>query len=173
MEQNVSMIKILLIFYLLIGSSLTQPLLNKQWIKIVDENRLIKHIVGLITMIILVSLCSNNDMSVFNILLYSLIGYTWFIFSTKINIQINIVIILLILFAYFYERNVSNKIHLIENDKVLDKQQKNILIYDHQKKKSYIFIGLFICTLAGMSIYSHKKEIQYGGGYSLANFLLY
>ena len=168
-----SIIKILLVFYLIMGSSLTQPLLSKQWVTLVQDNRLIQHLLGLITMIILVTLTVKETVELDKIIFYSLIGYLWFIFSTKMDIQINIIIMIIILMGYFYERSIKSKQILIQNDKILSEEQKQIMLHTNDNTKKYIFVGLIGLTILGMFMYSNKKDVQYGGGYSLVNFLLY
>jgi hypothetical protein len=173
MDTDISIIKIILVLYLIMGASLTQPLLSKQWIEMVEENRIIKHIIGLLTLIVLVTLTVKDTVELNKIILYSLGGYLLFIFSTKMDIQINIIIMTIVLMAYFYERHLRSKELIIKNDNVLSEEEKNNIINTNQNKKTHIFIGVAAITILGMFLYSNKKEIQYGGGYNLTNFLLY
>lgn len=173
MHNDISIIRIILILYLIMGSSLIQPLLSKQWITMVKDNRMIKHIIGLLTLVILVTLTVKDTVDLTNIILYSFGGYLLFIFSTKMDIQINIIIMIILLMAYFYERHLRSKEIIINNDNVLTDDEKYDIIKNNQDKKNYIFIGTTIIIILGMFLYSNKKEVQYGGGYNLANFLLY
>ena len=58
--SNVPLLKILLIFYVLVSNSALQPLMSKQWNTMMEGNRIMKHIIGLVTMITLVTLASDG-----------------------------------------------------------------------------------------------------------------
>ena len=171
--ENISITKVLLIFYLLIGNSALQPLLSKQWKKMVEDNRLIQHIIGLTTIITLITLTSEGEMDNLNILMYSILGYMWFIFSTKLDIHWNIIVIVLLLLSFLYENSLKIKDNIIMNDKVLTEEEKNKIKKNNYNNKIYILLGITGVTLLGVYLYSDKKKVQYGGGYSLINFLLY
>ena len=168
---DVSLPKSLIILYILIGNSLIQPLLSKQWITLVEQNRIVQHIIALTTLILSLSLLFEK-LSTHKIIFYSVICYILFIFTTKMDIQFNIIIISLIVVIYFYERTIDQSNNDITVDKVLTENEKNQLIEKNKKNKIY-FTMVFIClTVLGTLLYSHKKEVQYGGGYSVMNFLL-
>ena len=184
--NNTSMIKVLLLFYILIGNSLLEPLLSKQWKQMVKENRLIQHVIGLTTLIALTTFVSEGKMNNLNIIIYSLAGYLWFIFSTKMDIHWNIIVIILLLSAYMYENSLKVQANEILNDKVLKDEEKINIVKANDNKKIYISLTIIFITLIGMFLYSDRKEIQYGseygqigGGigsqnsYSLVKFLLY
>jgi hypothetical protein len=184
--NNTSMIKVLLLFYILIGNSLLEPLLSKQWKQMVKENRLIQHVIGLTTLIALTTFVSEGKMNNLNIIIYSLAGYLWFIFSTKMDIHWNIIVIILLLSAYMYENSLKVQANEILNDKVLKDEEKINIVKANDNKKIYISLAIIFITLIGMFLYSDRKEIQYGGeygqlgggiesqnSYSLVKFLLY
>jgi hypothetical protein len=171
--NNSAIIKILLIFYLLIGNSALHPLLSKQWNKMLENNRLIQHLIGFITMITLVTLMGEGKMDNFTILTYSAIGYLWFIFSTKLDIHWNVIVMILLVIAYLYENSLLIKENESKSDKVLNDEEKNFIKQKNCSRRTYILLGILGVTLLGVFLYSHKKEVQYGGGYSMLNFLLY
>ena len=171
--NNVPIVKVLLLFYLLVGNSMLQPLLSKQWKEMVEESRIIQHIIGLTTIIALIILLSDGHVSSVNILLYSLIAYVWFLFSTKLDIHWNIIVIVLLLMAYLYENSLKFKELNTTNDKILTEEEKKILQKDNCNRRMYFMIGILLVTIMGVLMYANKKEIQYGGGYSTLNFLLY
>lgn len=171
--NNTQMIKILLIFYLLVGNGSLESLLSKDWRNMINENRLIKHLVGLVTMITLASLFMEGTMDNLSIFIYSVIGYTWFVFSTKLDVHWNVIIILLLFSAYMYENSLKLQDSFIDKDKIMTIEEKDKKKNYIIKKRNYIFIGIFSITIFGMILYSKEKKVQYGGGYSLVNFLLY
>ena len=173
MDGDISIVKILLLFNVLISGSLLRPLLSKQWNEMVNESRLIQHIIGLTTMITLVTLISEGTADYLHIIAYSLAGYLWFILSTKMDIHWNIIIMILLLGSYLYQNSLKIKENEITIDKILDEEQKIILKNKNNKKQMYAVIGVMSAILLGVYFYSNKKEVQYGGGYSLVNFLLY
>lgn len=173
MDQNISIIKVLLLFYVLTSNSLLQPLLSKQWNTMVQNNRLIQHIIGFTTMMTLVALVSENNTNYLNIMAYSLVGYLWFIFSTKMDIHWNIIIMIILLVAYLHENSLKTKNNSIEKDRILTNEEKELIKMENNKKNMWVAGSVMGVILLGMFMYSNKKEIQYGGGYNIVNFLLY
>lgn len=170
-DIDVSMPKALIILYILIGNSLMQPLLSKQWISLVEQNRIVQHVIALTTLTLSLTLLFNK-LSNHKIIIYSIICYTLFIFTTKMDIQFNLIIVSIIIIIYFYERNIDQNNEKIADDKVLTESEKIKAVENNKKNKMY-FTLVFIClTVLGTLLYSHKKEVQYGGGYSVLNFLL-
>lgn len=172
-DNNIPIIKVLLFFYLLIGNSLLQPLLSKQWKEMVEKSRIIQHIIGLTTIIVLMTLLAGEQFNSVNILIYSLITYLWFLFSTKLDVHWNIIVIVLLLMAFLYENSLKSKENDILNDKILSEDEKDKIKKTGCEKKMFFMLGVLIVTMIGMFLYSNKKEIQHGGGYSTINFLFY
>ena len=172
--NSMSITRTLLLFYVLISTSLLQPLLSKQWIKTVKDNRIIQHIIGFITMFTLSILMAGETEEYSNLVLYAILGYLWFIFSTKMDIHLNIIMTMLLLANYMYGNYLKNLNKKIQLDNILSEEKKNILINENLKIDKYIMFTIMILIVGGMFMYSEKKEVQYGGGrYSLVNFLLY
>lgn len=173
MENHIPIMKVLLVFYLLLGNSLLQPLLSKQWTEMIHDNRLIQHIIGFTTIITLLLIFSNGKISNQNVLVYALLTYLWFIFSTKLDLQWNIMIIILLIMAYLYENSQYHKQSDISTDKVLSDGEKVVLTRKIDKHRMYLTVGILIVTVVGVLIYANEKEVQYGGGYNTLNFLFY
>ncbi len=172
--NNTSIVKTLLLFYVLIGSSLLEPLLSKQWKQMIKDNRLIQHVIAFTILMSLMTMLSNNKLSNLNIIIYSLFAYLWFLFSTKMDIHWIAIMMVLLLVAYMYENSLNNKDIKAFDDKVLTSDEKKLIIENNNYKKMYFMLGLIIITIIGVTLYSNKKEVQYGGGeYSLIKFLLY
>lgn len=171
--DNLPITKILLMFYLLIGNSLLQPLLSKQWITTVKNDRIIQHLIGFTTMLTLAILISNESEDYVNIIMCSIIGYIWFIFSTKMDIHFNMMIIVLLIASYLYDNSLKTQNKKILSDKILTDDQKQDIIINNNIKSKCVMFGMMALIVGGMIMYSNKKEGQYGGGFSLVNFLLY
>lgn len=167
------LLKVLVVFYILIGSSLLQPLLSKQWKELVSDNRIVQHIIGITTLIALTTLLSDGKMDNITILLYSLVGYLWFIFSTKLDVHWNIAIMIMLTIAYLYYNSLERKNKLTEQDKILTESEKQTIIKSNSNNTLIVMLVILIVTVGGVTLYSNKKEVQYGGGYSLINFLFY
>lgn len=172
MITNIPLIKILLIAYLIFASSLLKPVLSKQLTDVVQNNRLIQHLLVFLSILVLITLL-DEEMDLIMVIFYSVIIYLWFIFSTKMDIHFNIIIIVMLLVAYFYERSLLAKNNEVINDKVLTDDQKNKLILDLNTTNRYLTVGIMSLVVGGMLLYCNKKEVQYGGGYNVFKFLLY
>jgi hypothetical protein len=176
METNINnsaIIKIMLVFYLLMGNSSSRSLLSKQWNNMIENNRLIQHLIGFITMITLMTLIGEGQMNNLTILIYSAVGYLWFLFSTKLDIHWNVMVMILLVAAYLYENSILIKEKELNIDNVLTENEKNNIITQNCSYRTYILLGILGVTLTGVVLYSQKKEVQYGGGYDMFRFLLY
>jgi hypothetical protein len=170
-NMDVSLPKSLIVLYILIGNSLIQPLLSKQWIAMVEQNRIAQHIIALTTLALALTFLFS-ELSNQKIIFYSIICYTLFLFTTKMDVQFNIIIVSLVVIIYFYERTLDQENEKIVIDKVLTENEKQQLIEKNKKNKVYFTLVFITLTILGTLLYSHKKEVQYGGGYSITNFLL-
>jgi hypothetical protein len=167
-----SLSKILLIFYLAIAGNFTSNLLSKQLTNFFKENRIAQHIIALITLLVLVTAVGNvTDTKV--AVIYTVLGYIWFIFTTKLDIQWNIIVILILLTGYLYENNIDNKEKLMASDNVLTDEDRHTIISNDNSIKSYFVIAALTVTIIGTFMYSSKKHAQYGGGYNWMTYLLY
>jgi len=172
-NSNLSIIKLVLLFYVLASSNMVSPLLSKQFRELLENNRVAKHVVGLSTMVSLLVITNEGQLDTLRILIYSIIAYMWFIFSTKLDLHWNVIILLSLLGAYLYENSLRAKELQMMSDNTLTEEQKNKIREHNSKMRLVLLASLFGLTLFGLFLYSHKKEGQYGGGYSLTNFLLY
>lgn len=170
-SENQSLVKIMMIFYVLVASSATDNLLSKQIKEFVNDSRYMQHILGFLTMIILVTLVGgtvDNKSAIF----YALIGYIWFIFSTKLDIHWNIIILILLFIGYMIENNMHAKELSIKSDKMLSDEQKQNLIKEDIRYRNWVIGGIFMVTIVGTLFYSQKKHEQYGGGYDVFAYIL-
>lgn len=173
LNQNISLSRALLIFYLILASNFTGDLFSKQLITFFDENRFAQHLIGFIMMLVIIMLIGGiND--TYTALFYSLIAYAWFILTTKLDIQWNIIIILIMLFGFLYESKINEKDEKIVNDTNLTVEQKEKIISENSNYKNYIILAILATTIIGTIFYTNKKIEQYGGGsFDLITFLFY
>jgi len=168
------LVKILLVYYLL-NMTTQSTLLSKQLREYIDDNRLVKHAIGLVTIIVLLSLVYEHDSSVsfIDIIMYGLLCYALYITSTKLDLQWNIIVLCLLGMAYGYEYNKHKKQYEMDKDLVLTQNEKNNINDRNNKKSLYMLAGVISAIGIGMYLYSEKKQVQYGGGFSMMQFLLY
>jgi hypothetical protein len=104
--------------------------------------------------------------------LYTVLGYILFIFTTKLDLQFNIIIFMLLLSGFLYEYNATKKEEQINNDPVLTNNDKKTVINKQKNNQVAIVIGTIIMTLIGTYLYMHRKQVQHGGAFSYATFFL-
>lgn len=163
----------LLFFYLLIASNFTGGLFSKQLRTYFEESRLAQHIIGFIMLLVIVIIIGNIT-NIYRAIIYTIIGYIWFIFAGKLDIQWNIIIILLVLFGFLYELQLNNKDKDAINDPNLTQEQKDKIIETNTQYKTYIIVAVLAVTAIGGILYFNKKVGQYGGGqFDLMTYLFY
>lgn len=172
-NKDFSISKILLIFILATSNSALFPLLSKQTKNILENNRLAQHFLGIITIMSLIILYSDGKFCIQRIIIYTCMCYLLFILSTKMDLHFNLMLVLSLLLIFLYQNTIKNEELKIQEDNILTKEEKQNII--NNKKKYYLyFTGCIIFIIfIGTILYSNKKEVQYGGGYDLLNYLLY
>ena len=169
-SSQTSLAKVLLIFYVLIATGSADSLMSKQMKSYIQSNRYIQHIIGFLTMIILVTLV-GGIVDTRSAIIYALVGYIWFVFSTKLDIHWNMVILILLFIGYMYENSMTVREKEINSDNNLTEEQKLIIINKNNNYKAIIVGSVIIITIFGALFYSHKKVEQYGGGYDVFAFI--
>jgi len=172
-KYEMSLSKIILLFYILASSTALFPLLSKQLKTVLEENRIAQHILGITTMLALIILISDGKFSTQRIIMYTTIGYIWFVFSTKLELQWNIIIIGALAVFILYQDMTKHKDIKIQDDKNIEEAKKEYLQKNNKEYYIYITIALILLTIGGTMLYSNKKVEQYGGKYDLTNFLVW
>ena|SRR2546430_1502467 len=170
-SSQTSLAQVLLVFYILIASSCTDNLMAKQMREYIKDNKYMQHFIGFLTMIVLVTLV-GGIVDTTSAIFYALIGYVWFIFSTKLDIHWNIVILILLFFGYMYENSMRYRENEIKSDKNLSDDEKNKLLESNTRYKNIIVGSVMLITIIGTLFYSHKKHEQYGGSYDVFAYIL-
>jgi hypothetical protein len=131
---------------------------------------MIKHIVGLITVGVLLSLVYNN-IPLKDLLLYSLIIYVVFLLSTKISKNYVLLGLLLLVGVYFLSAQTENRIKDVKNDQSIHITEKTKLIRYLESKNNKITYFYIFAIVVGSLMYDEKKYVQMGGSYDLVKFL--
>lgn len=171
-DNNISIAKALLIFYVIMANQ-KSDLLGKQFKELINNNRIAQHIIAFIMMIVVINIIGgvqNTDKMLF----YSTIAYVWFVLSTKVDIQWNLILILLLFVWYLYQNRTDTKRFMMDKDTGITKDIKKKFDMKNMNWNTGVVSGLITITLVGLYLYSNKKGIQYGGGkYDPIKFLLY
>jgi hypothetical protein len=168
-QNKVTIISALLIFYM--GAPATgDHLLASQLRDVLSENRLAQHSLGFLKMFIsMILVGSITDTG--TALIYAVIAYSWFILTTKLDLEWNAFILLLLLLGFLYENQLIVKEEIAQEDQVLTKDDKDRINERHKKYKTYILLALFVLTIVGTLVYGNKKVLQYGDSFNLKDFL--
>ena len=108
-------------YYLLIISNFTDALLSPD-LKNLINNRGIKHLFGLILLIMSINQYNEKDESILYNIGIGVICYIYFIFSTKMILSLNLLLIFIMILFYYIEKYIKNNIEktnnfFVKNDK--------------------------------------------------------
>lgn len=178
MERKSSMAKILLLFYLIIVKSYNKHLLGKQLQRFIEDNRLVQHAIGFLTLFVLISFESDvsgtsPNLSIPEALMYAIVGYMWFLFSSKLDLHWNLIFIVLLIGAYFVDHNMRIHEDEVRRDPSLTKKQVYDIVTRNNAWRATIAAMIVVVTIIGTVLYSDRKSEQYGGGYDVFTYLLY
>ena len=169
LNGDISIIKILSILYLFIFANVLSQKINEKIAYKLNENILLKHIIGLITIGIILSLI--YDLSQKDLIFYSILIYFIFLLSTKISSQLIGVVIIILSGVYFYDYFMDSKINQVKNDNLIDINKKNSIITDKKNKKRNITLFMILVVVAGSLLYENEKVNQLGGSFSFNKFI--
>lgn len=168
---NISPIKILVLFYLLLMSNLITQKLNKHIIEKLNNNKILQHILGIITILVILCLVYDN-MNIYDIVIYTFVIYFVFVLSTKLNQNVLLFSIMLLVLFFLKEYYNNNKINLIIKDENLDGFAKEKKIKQIEKENITLNVIYGLVVIGGSLLYDDKKYKQYGGNYTLKKFLI-
>lgn len=171
-HSNISLAKVLLMFYLIVGNSYTKDLYSGQMKEFIKSNRLAQHIIALITMLVLITTVGEvTDIKLS--ICYSLIAYSWFVLTTKLDIHWNIAIFALLVMGFMYDSKLVDKEVSVIDDEALNIKDIKKIKRKHKVMRRWIMLSTLGITVLGTLLYVNKKQVQYGGGFDPATFLLY
>lgn len=162
----------IMMFYLLMATSYSRPIVGKQFKEYLQDNRIVKHLVTFLTLAVLLTITSP-ELSNVEIMTYAVMAYIIFILTTKVDIHWNVMIVLLLVMYYFIERDYKLKILENEYDTTFNDEMRKQYILN-AKYRMYVYATVMIgVTFIGMYLYNSKKVGQYGGGYDPLTFFFY
>lgn len=170
LNNDISVMKIIMTIYLFIFVNVISTNVTKKIIDRVEENIIIKHILGLITVGVLLSFQYKN-IPIKHLILYTLTIYFVFLLSTKISHTYILLAILILAGVYFFNQMNENKIDSIKTDQSINLQNKESLIKKLESTSNnvtYFYIG---AVIFGSLLYDQKKSTQFGGSYSVLKML--
>lgn len=170
-SPEISIVKVLLLYYALIASNFTRPLLSKQLKEFIQSHRLVQHLVGFMTLVILINTVTNNQ-SIIESLKYAVFIYMLFILTTKLDLHWNIIVISALFVYYIYESKLEADEREIMNDRNVSQEKKKELLDTHYNQNVWMTIIIVGIVLTGTVLYSHKKHVQYGGGYDAMTYFI-
>ena len=169
-KSKLSISRILLEFYLLIGANYIAGLYSKQMGNFIKDNRYVQHIIGFLSLFVLITSISKFKKQT-NILFYTILSYILFIFSTKVDLPWNIAIIGLLLVGYLYEHKMKNKEKDSEDDQALEDVDRKRITKKNNFNRLVVIVSIAIVIIIGTSMYFNKKQMQYGDKFDMTKFV--
>lgn len=173
-DTNISLTRVLLLFYITIASHFTGGLVSTSLKEYIENSRLATHIIGFILMLVLIMVVGGIT-NIEKAILYAAIAYLWFILTTKMDITFNIIILALLIGGFLYETKLINDEEELKKDNVLTEKEKEKINEERHNYKKYIFVSILIVTVIGTFVYGTKKYIQVGGSrnFDIMTYLFY
>jgi hypothetical protein len=178
MDNTFSIGKIILLLYVILSSTYCTDLFSESLKRSIKGNRMTQHIILLILIMVLLSMfgnqyiCNITQSNEINLLIMSLVIYVWFIMTTKLDFAWFLSILIILTIYFLYENNLSIKNNeIMENNNIDDEKKKEIIDY-YTNIQKYLLITIFGTTIVGNFFYMEKKQVQYGGGFSIEKFFI-
>lgn len=168
-DQNVSLAKAVLMMYLVVASNYSINLLSGQTMEFLRQSRLAQLIIGFVMMLVIIK--STTNISTNNAVLYGFTAYLWFLLSTKLDLQINLAIVALLIGGYFYESMMDDQDKLMAQDDNITQIEKDKAGQKHRQMRTFIGLSILGLTAFGVWSYLGKKQCQYGECFSVDDFL--
>jgi Ca2+/Na+ antiporter len=169
-DNKITVANAILLFYLAIGNNFLKDLYPGQIIEALDKSRTAQHIIAFITMFVLITLAHGDD-SLAVTTVYTIIGYFWFILTTKLDLHWNLAILLLLFLGFIYESYLAKKETRILTDESLAKEDRRRIKNKHNNARLLLAGTIFTVTLIGTFFYYNKKQAQYGGAFDYSKFI--
>ena len=139
------------------------PLLSCDLQAIITDNIIIRHLIGLLTMIFFVRLNSPEKSSFKTIIMDSIILYLWFIATTRITSEILYIVLPLAsiyFILYIYETTLNSENN---KDKKLSKNIELVQLWISR------LLGIFI--IIGVILYYGEKRLEYSNNFNSTSFI--
>jgi hypothetical protein len=183
----------LFIIYLIISCNFLGSLFNCNLQKLLTDNIYIKHIFCFLTILFSIIYVDSNivkECKYIEGFFYAIIFYIWFVLTTKTNIYITLIILMLLLIVYILQLHInviSNQIELNEeNEEKEELNEEKKELYEEQKQNQiklnktidniklsqYIIISItFIITIIGFIYYYISKKKKYQKNWDTLTFI--
>jgi hypothetical protein len=179
-NSKIPIIKIIVLFYLAMMCQYAGLLMPSQLIRELHTNRTAQHIVGLITIFVIINILADiNDkdgegepISFKDNATYAIICYALFLLTTKVDLTWSLLILGGGLVYYMTTEKNAIKEKVQELDEVLSDDLK---IQMSNKNKKYRLVGfgiLIALVLYAFNSYNNKKMDQYMTTYDPIRFVL-
>jgi len=119
LNNDISVVKLVMILYLFIFANIISTKINTKIVDRIEQNIIVKHIVGLITVGVLLSLVYNS-IPLKDLILYSVIIYVVFLLSTKISKNYVLLGLLVLVGVYFLSTETENRIKSVKKDQSIN-----------------------------------------------------
>jgi hypothetical protein len=169
-KSNISLAKAILLFYLIIANNHTKELFSGQFTNFIEDNRYAQHVIGFITMMVMLNIAGGINDAKKN-LLYTSLAYGWFTMTTKLDLHWNLLIIALLFSGLIYEFGLVDKEIKSLDDESLEEIDIAKIKKKHNRMKTGIIIAIIFVTLIGTFTYYNKKKVQYGGNFDPMKFI--
>jgi hypothetical protein len=169
--ENASLIQVLLLFYLIIMNNHANNTLSKQMKEYLASNKLAQHFVGF-TILLVLFMNFANVTKIEHGIIYASLAYMWFVFSTKLDLQWNIIILSILVVGYIAHHKFQELTSYVNQDKILSDEQKQKIIDKYFYYEMGFIIACSLITVCGTLFYIDKKTVQYGGNFSFEKFIV-
>lgn len=172
-----SIAKIILIFYLLTMIGYTNNIIGKPLKRFIEDNRIFQHFIGFLVIFLLLTwdggLFGNGSLSIQDALIYTIIGYTWIIFSSKLDAHWNLILLGVLVGIFVLDSHFRREEDDARNDPNLTNAQRLEIIRSNNNKRTWLTSIAILITILGTLLYSDRKSEQYGGSYDVMTYLFY
>jgi hypothetical protein len=181
MEVNYSIGRILLLTYVIISSNYCNALISKEMKETIENNKIAQHFILLVLIMVLMSLFGNPlnldfaGNETLNLVIVSSLVYVWFILTTKLSVEWNFGVLVLLCIYFLYENSQIDEYKKQIGDTKIKESTKEELIISFTRDHKMLLLALFGTTLLGTLFYANEQSIQTGGGnknFSVVNFFL-
>ena len=155
-KSNVTLMTTMLLFYLLVANNYQKSLYSGQFTDFVQNNKNVQHIIAYITMLVIIIMFAGVK-DLWSASFYALVAYTWFILTTKIGLEWNLLIISALLIGFFYENNMIVVEKEAKKDRALTKTERKKIIRNNRRIKKILVLSILGITFVGGSVYAYGK----------------
>ena len=169
LKNNDHLFKGIFLFIFIISGNYLGELLGCRLINLLDEDIIIKHLLGFLTLYLTLSYTIDLNTSLIELFKISCILYVIFILSSKTTKYKNYLLMFIFIITFIvqlYEDRLNNKKKL----NFLSKKEETNLKYVEQYNK-YIFKTIIIIMFIGVLIYIGEQKRSYKNNFNYFDFI--